>query len=111
MYNKNRNSFSRLFLFASYFVLFLALSTKQSFAASFSFESILCNVYSLFSGQWGKIFALFALIALGISFFLGKISWGTVLAVAIGVALIFGGTAIVDGVLGGSASVCASSTN
>jgi type IV secretory pathway VirB2 component (pilin) len=96
---KNNNLLK--FLFILVFAFFLPL---QSYALDFS--TVLCNAYSVFNGQWGKIFALFALVALAISFFLGKISWGTVLSVAMGVALIFGGNAIVNLLVGGSGSIC-----
>jgi type IV secretory pathway VirB2 component (pilin) len=94
-------------VFCVSFFFFSFLLSKVSSAATVTFEAVMCNVYNLFSGTWGKIFAVFALVALGISFFLGKISWGTVLAVAIGIALIFGGMQIVETVLGtGSGLAC-----
>jgi len=93
------------------FVFGFVATNSVAFASSMSLETVLCNAYSLFNGQWGRIFALFALVALGISFFLGKISWGTVISVALGIGVIFGGTSIVSALTGGSGSgaLCASS--
>jgi len=93
---------------------FFAFTLIESSAFASTGSGILCNALSFFTGNLGKTLALFALIALGVSFFLGKISWGTVLAVAFGIACIFGGTAIVNALSttgGGAAatgSVCAS---
>ncbi len=88
-------------LFATIFAFTLIQSS--AFAAATTSSGILCNALGFFTGNLGKTLALFALIALGVSFFLGKISWGTVLAVAFGIACIFGGSAIVNA-LSGTAS-------
>ncbi len=94
-------------LLFAFFVLFFACS-KFAIAAEVTFESVLCSAYGLFNGTIGKVFALFALIALGVSFFLGKVSWGTVIAIALGIGAIFGGTAIVNALSGeaGSTTIC-----
>ncbi len=87
------------------FALVLASSLLFSqFAMASTGTNILCNALNLFTGNLGKTLAIFALIALGVSFFMGKISWGTVLAVAFGIACIFGGATIVNAISGGSGS-------
>jgi type IV secretory pathway VirB2 component (pilin) len=85
------------------FATIFAFTLIQSSAFATTSGGILCNALGFFTGNLGKTLALFALIALGVSFFLGKISWGTVLAVAFGIACIFGGSAIVNA-LSGTAS-------
>ena len=93
------------FLFTAVFLLSFFGLQASSFAEGQSFDTIMCNGYNLFNGSWGRIFALFALIALGVSFFLGKISWGTVLSVGLGIGVIFGGSAIVGTLTGASGGV------
>ena len=72
-------------------------------------EGAMCNGYAIFNGPIGKTFALFAIVALGVGFFLGKVSWGTAIAIALGVGALFGAPAIVKVITGGEA-ICKGST-
>lgn len=54
------------------------------------------------TGNMGKLIATIAVVALGIGLFLGKLSWGLAVATAIGIAMIFGASSIVDWLAGGS---------
>jgi len=65
-----------------------------------AFEDTMCNALKLVTGNAGKAFAAFAIISLGIGFFTGKISWGLMIGVAMGIAAMFGAPTIV-GVLSG----------
>ncbi len=56
---------------------------------------MLCGGYALFNGPIGKMFAVFAIVALGVGLFLGKITWGTVIAIALGIGCIFGAPMLV----------------
>jgi hypothetical protein len=47
-----------------------------------------------------KTFMLFALIMVGIAFFLGKISWGMIMTVILGTALMYGAETIISLMLG-----------
>ncbi len=70
--------------------------------------TILCNVIKFITGGIGKAIAIIILISLAISLFLGKVSWGLAIAVAVGMGILFGATtminAITDGVGGNSGS-------
>lgn len=64
-----------------------------------------CNLMKIVTGQIGRILVATAIIVLGIMFFLGKIPWTTVLAVALGAGAIFGAPVIV-GLLTGQKLDC-----
>lgn len=68
-------------------------------------EGAMCNAYNIFNGPLGKTFAVFAIVALGVAFFLGKVSWGTAIAIALGIGSIFGAPTLVKTMTGG-AGVC-----
>ena len=57
---------------------------------------VLCNVVDWFTGKVGQGIATLAIIVVGVGALMGKISWGMAIIVGIGVAVIFGSTAIVD---------------
>ena len=96
-------------LILAFFAFTLIESSAFASTTGATGGGILCNALGFFTGNLGKTLALFALIALGVSFFLGKISWGTVLAVAFGIACIFGGSAIVNALSGSSSGTAACS--
>ena len=94
--------------------LFVVLCGMMAFSSNIAFaetkeaakiEDVMCNAYKIFNGPLGKTFAVFAIVALGLGFFLGKVSWGTAIAVAVGVGAIFGAPALVNVITGGGA-VC-----
>ena len=47
------------------------------------------------SGNTAKVIAAAALIAMGISFFMGKVNWGVMITTAAGVIIIFGASSII----------------
>lgn len=71
-------------------------------------SSTMCNAMRLVSGNAGKAFAAFAIISLGIGFFTGKVSWGLMIGVAMGIAAMFGAPSIVAALTGNSAFDCGS---
>ena len=65
-----------------------------------SFTKTACNALKIVMGGAGKTFATFAVIATGIGFFTGKVSWGLMIGVAAGIATMFGGPSIVSAISG-----------
>ena len=61
---------------------------------------VMCNALRIVTGGAGKTFATFAVIATGIGFFTGKVSWGLMIGVAAGIATMFGGPSIVSAISG-----------
>jgi type IV secretory pathway VirB2 component (pilin) len=61
-----------------------------------------CNALRIATGGAGKTFASFAVIATGIGFFTGKVSWGLMIGVAAGIATMFGASSIVAAISGES---------
>jgi len=85
----------------------LAEAFAQSFDASASTSSnsltrVMCNALRIVNGGAGKTFAAFAVIATGIGFFTGKVSWGLMIGVAAGIATMFGASSIVAAISGES---------
>jgi type IV secretory pathway VirB2 component (pilin) len=68
--------------------------------SSNSFSRSVCNALRIVTGTAGKTFAAFAIIAVGIGFFSGKVSWGLMIGVAAGIAAMFGAPSIVAAISG-----------
>jgi len=66
---------------------------------------VLCNVILLLQGNIARGIAAGGVIFLGFSLFLGKISWGTAMALGIGLGAIFGAQQIVNLASGGGSSL------
>jgi type IV secretory pathway VirB2 component (pilin) len=68
--------------------------------SSNSLTRVMCNALRLVTGSAGKTFAAFAIIATGIGFFTGKVSWGLMIGVTAGIATMFGAPSIVAAISG-----------
>ncbi len=66
----------------------------------------MCKAMQLVTGNAGKAFAAFAIISMGIGFFTGKISWGLMIGLALGIAAMFGAPTIVSALSGKNAYDC-----
>ena len=73
--------------------------------SSNSLTKVMCNALRIVTGAAGKTFATFAIIATGIGFFTGKVSWGLMIGVAAGIATMFGGPSIVAAISGESTNM------
>ena len=84
-------------------VLIVSLATNPAIAAGTGgdLETVLCNALAIVQGGVGKSIAAFAIIFVGVSLFLGKVSWGVAIATALGIGAIFGASSIVEGLGGG----------
>jgi len=65
-----------------------------------TFTKSICNALRVVTGSAGKTFAAFAIIATGIGFFTGKVSWGLMIGVTAGIATMFGAPSIVAAISG-----------
>jgi len=65
-----------------------------------TFSKSICNAFRIVTGSTGKTFAAFAIIATGIGFFSGKVSWGLMIGVSAGIATMFGAPSIVAAISG-----------
>ncbi len=65
-----------------------------------TFTKSMCNALRVVTGSAGKTFAAFAIIATGIGFFTGKVSWGLMIGVTVGIATMFGAPSIVAAISG-----------
>ena len=66
----------------------------------------MCNMMKIVTGNAGKAIAAFAIIAVGVGFFTGKVSWGLLIGVTAGVAAMFGAPTIVSAISGKTAYDC-----
>jgi type IV secretory pathway VirB2 component (pilin) len=84
---------------------FAALSDPVSEATSSlsggSMATVLCNVLGFVTGTVGKTLASFTIIGVGLGFFSGKVSWGAMIGVTLGISALFGSPAIIRAVTGG----------
>jgi type IV secretory pathway VirB2 component (pilin) len=65
-----------------------------------AFSRAMCHALKVVTGSAGKTFAAFAIIATGIGFFTGKVSWGLMIGVTAGIATMFGAPSIVAAISG-----------
>ena len=80
--------------------------TITATADSNQLVTTMCQAMKIVTGSGGKAFAAFAIISVGIGFFTGKVSWGLMIGVAMGIAAMFGAPTIVAAISGGSAYQC-----
>jgi type IV secretory pathway VirB2 component (pilin) len=57
---------------------------------------VLCNVIAVAQGATGKTIATLVIISMAIGLFLGKITWGVAIAVAVGMGVLFGANTVVS---------------
>jgi len=101
-----------------FFILFILLvsspsvgnASTSSLAEDNAITRVLCNVYKLVTGKAGKTFAAFAVISAGIGFFTGKLQWGLLIALTLGIAAIFGSQTIVSAITGERTVLCEAGT-
>lgn len=87
----------------------LLIPSALTFANDGTMIGILCNAYAVFGGPLGQALAIFAIVALGVGLFMGKITWGLVFAVALGIGAIFGAPKIATFITGDD--VCSGTTS
>ncbi len=81
-------------------------SVVSGSANSNKFVDVMCSAMRLVTGNAGKAFAAFAIISMGIGFFTGKISWGLMIGLAMGIAAMFGAPTIVAALSGEGSFDC-----
>lgn len=87
------------------FILSLTLLCAQAYADT-SFDSTFCNVSNLITGTSGKIIAGTVLVSMGVGFFVGKVSWGLLIASTMGVGVMFGAPTVVAALSGETLEEC-----
>lgn len=83
--------------------LFTALLLGNAFASATTGNpmiDVLCNIFLFITGGVGQAICAFVIIGVGIGFFTGKVSWGVLIGVALGIASLFGGPAIMEAITG-----------
>ena len=89
-------------------VLGTMMIPMEALAAANPIEQVLCNVVAFMTSTTGKAIATIAIIVVGLGALMGKISWGMALIVALGVALVFGASKIVEALGSSDTSTCTS---
>lgn len=69
-------------------------------------QTVLCNVLKFVTGTIGKTLASFIIIGVGLGFFTGKVSWGLLIGVTLGISAMFGAPAIIRAVTGDTTKFC-----
>lgn len=69
-------------------------------------QTVLCNVLKFVTGGIGKTIAAFIIIGVGIGFFTGKVSWGVLIGVTLGISAMFGAPAIIGAITGDTTDFC-----
>ena len=79
-----------------------ATTPTDSKDAGQGIANVLCNVIEVAKGAAGKTIATLVIISMAIGLFLGKITWGVAIAVAVGMGVLFGANNVVTFVAGGA---------
>jgi type IV secretory pathway VirB2 component (pilin) len=116
MFNKNFFMIKKIMVFLFVFSVFTSTSVFAADPVSSSDGSdggsmavVLCNAMNFVTGTVGKTLASFVIIGVGLGFFTGKTSWGTMIGVTLGVSALFGAPAIIKAVTGGG-NICDSNS-
>jgi type IV secretion system protein VirB2 len=101
-----------IFAVLSLFLLFSApLHVENAHASSANttdpITNILCNAVNLVTGNAGRAICVLVIISMGIMLFLGKVTWGLAIMVAVGMGVLFGANSVVTTLSGGQ-SPCGS---
>lgn len=92
--------------------LFFTLPVEGAFAQTTNTKDenkiveILCNATGVITGGAGKAIAVLIIVSLAISLFLGKVSWGMAIAVAVGMGILFGAEDMVGLISGDATGIC-----
>ncbi len=84
----------------------LAQTTSGTTTDDNFFVYSICKAYGTMTGKGGKAFAAIAIISCAIGFFTGKVSWGLLIAVSLGIAVMFGAPSIIGLLGGGTLGTC-----
>jgi type IV secretory pathway VirB2 component (pilin) len=66
--------------------------------------TVLCNITKELTGGIAKGVAIIAIVVVAVGLFMGKFSWGVGLATALGIAMIFGASTVVEWLAAGIAT-------
>lgn len=83
-------------------LMLFVISTDAN--AQTTITTILCNITNQISGPIGKAIAILIVISIAMGLFVGKITWGIAIAVAVGMGILFGAANIVGLISGGGAN-------
>ncbi len=102
------NTFNINMLWRTLVIAFFALTltilapAELPQAQNTQITNILCNAVNQLTGNIGRSIAILIVISLAISLFLGKVSWGMAIAVAVGMGILFGAKDVVQLLSGGT---------
>lgn len=71
-------------------------------------QIVLCKIVDYFDKKLATVFAIFAVVMIGVAFFLGKISWGMIISVILGIGIIKGSASIIERISGEKEGYCSS---
>lgn len=94
-------NFKNAFLVSA--LCFAALLPEHAHAQSALFDSgtnFLTALETLLTGTWARIIAIIAVVFLGFGWMSGRVSWAVAGSIIGGIVLVFGATAVVDGISG-----------
>ncbi len=98
----------RFFLFLAATAAILSAS-ESAFATTNPTDTLgesLCRIALSLSGNIARGIATVAIFTIGVSLFMGKMNWGMALAIAAGIAIVFGAPKIVAWLSGNTNNEC-----
>ncbi len=93
---KNDNKQLKRLILATLLSAAVLVTPDLAFAAALGFfKTVLCRFVEILAGDVAKGIATVGIIFLGIAAFFGKLNWGLVVTIALGVMFIFGAHTII----------------
>lgn len=83
-----------------------ANSPPPTTSSNDAITNTLCRISNELTGGIGKAISIIIVISLAIALFLGKVTWGVAIAVAVGMGILFGAKGVVDLIAGGGQGPC-----
>ncbi len=94
-----QSGFSKWLIVALFAVLLSTISLGNEASAQpredVKVEDVICNAVQELTGPIGRAIAVLIVISLAIALFLGKVTWGLAIAVAVGLGVLFGAPTVV----------------
>lgn len=106
-----------VFAVLALFIIFASpLEVRNAYAdpanstnASSQITNILCNAINQISGPIGRTISVLVVISVALGLFVGKITWGLAIAIAVGMGILFGATSVVGLLSGDGTQPCTGS--
>lgn len=102
--------YKSMLLLTLFAMVFINVDSFANTSGNDQVTDTICNVINLIKSGPGKTVAILVIISSAVMLFLGKLSWGLGIAIAVGMGLMFGAESVVKTISGETSDVCKTGT-